>query len=383
MELTTLLPKWQCAHSRVVVRADLNVPLDDGIISSDVRLRAIQPTLDEIIKKDATIILLTHLGRPKKPDPSLSTKLLIPWFEKNNYSIVFAPTIPDAHKASIEHPGSIILLENLRFFPGEKGRSLEFAQQLAQLGEYFVQDAFGALHDDDASIALLPEQFPPTHRTIGFLVEREIKELNQLTMNIAHPFCIIIGGNKPSEKIPLLEYMATRADSILLCPALVFSFLKAMNKPVGKSAVDTSALDACKKMAQNSNLIFPKDYQVAQGDENGQLSFVETLSPNDFGISIGPKTIDFFCQIIKKSRTIFFNGAIGFANRPETVTGMKALFQAMTESKGISIVAGGDSAAAIEKNNIKGITYISTGGGAALAYLSGQDLPGLQPFINK
>lgn len=381
MKLRSHLPDWKCTNKRIILRADLNVPLDGSTIMSDMRLRAIQPTLDEIIRKNATTILITHIGRPKTVDPSLSTRALVPWFKKNNYPIIFANTIQHANELSLKNSGSIILLENLRFFPEEKGKSITFAQALAHLGDYFVQDAFGSLDNHDTSITLLPEQFDANKRTIGLLVEKELKELDALITNIAHPFCIILGGNKASDKIPLIEHMHKRADSILLCPALVFNFLKAQGKSVGKSLVENAVLDTCKTILQNNNLTFPLDYLVAEGDENGSLSFVDTLKANDFGISIGPKTIRFFSEIIKEAKTVFFNGAIGFPKRPETLQGMNELFRAMAKSKGKSIIAGGDSSAALEELDIKGITYVSTGGGAALAYLSGQPLPGLKPFI--
>lgn len=381
MKLISHLPDWKCTNKRIVLRADLNVPLDGGTILSDMRLRAIQPTLDEIIRKNATTILITHIGRPKTIDASLSTRALVPWFQKNSYPIIFASTIQHADELSLKNPGSVILLENLRFFPEEKEKNIKLAKELARLGDYFVQDAFGSLDNDDTSITLLPEQFDASKRTIGLLIEKELSELDALITNIAHPFCIILGGNKASDKIPLIKHMRKRADSILLCPALVFSFLKAEGIPVGKSLVENSVLDTCKTILQKNNLTFPLDYLVAEGDENGPLSFVDVLKTQDFGISIGPKTIAFFSELIKDAQTVFFNGAIGFSKRPETLEGMHELFRAMAKSKGKSIIAGGDSSAALEQLDIKGITYVSTGGGAALAYLSGQPLPGLKPFI--
>lgn len=176
-KLQCSIPDWQCENAQIIVRADLNVPIEKKVIVDDLRLRAIQPTLDALIRKKATIILMSHLGRPNGHDPSLSTQQLIPWFKKHSYSITFAPTIPDALQLLSAQTHSIILLENLRFFPGEKKLSISFAQELAQLGSFFVQDAFGALHKKETSITLLPEQFPARARTIGFLVEKELAEL--------------------------------------------------------------------------------------------------------------------------------------------------------------------------------------------------------------
>ena len=385
MKLLFQLVSWDCSNQRIFVRADLNVPLDNGKIVDDIKLQAVQPTLDYILKQNGTVILATHLGRPKGIDSSLSTERLVPWFKKNKYSIIFAPTLNEAYKLSFNNPKTIILLENLRFFPEEKDQSIDFAKQLAQCADRFVQDAFGALHRNETSITLLPLEFNESHRSVGFLIKKEIEELNTVCKNPKSPFCLILGGKKIKDKIELLKHLLPLVDTILLCPAILFSFMKAMGKSVGKSLVDESVLDQCKEIlaladSLKKKIVFPIDFQVATGSIEGKLSYTDHIESDQIGISIGPKTIELFTPIIEQSNTIFFNGAIGFLNRKETLVGMESILNAMAKSKGKTVVAGGDSIAAAHILNIKGIDYYSTGGGATLSYLTGKPLPGLKPF---
>lgn len=389
MKLTSALPSWNCKNQSVFLRADLNVPLKNKTIISDQRLRATQPTLDHLLKQGAIVILATHLGRPKQQEDSLSTKYLMPWFEKHGYQISFCSTINETyHQQQTAKPGTILLLENLRFFKGEQENSLVFAQQLAHLATWYVNDAFGTLHRADASLTLLPYQFPPARRTIGFLVEKELAILTDLLQNPVHPVCIILGGNKIASKLPLLERLLSVANHIILCPAIVFTFLKALGRPVGKSLVDEEVLNAARaflRRAPQENCIihFPIDYQVAQGTVSGPLSIVsaDQFPSNGVGISIGPQSAILFAHIIATSNTTFFNGAIGFLDRPETLHGMHSLLSSMATSARISIVTGGDSLAAVDQLGITGITHEITGGGSALAYLSGESLPSLKPFL--
>ena len=391
MNYTTALPSWNCSNQPVFLRADLNVPLKEGSILNDRRLRAIQPTLNHLVKQNAIIILATHLGRPDGHEEELSTKHLMPWFEQQGYAIQFFATIDDAHtQQQTAAPGSILLLENLRFFKEERKPSLPFAQQLARVATWYVDDAFGALHRHDTSITLLAEQFPQDKRTIGFLVEKELKLLNEFLQNPKHPVSIILGGNKIATKLPLIANLLTIADHLILCPAIVFTFLKALGKPVGKSIVDDAALETARTILhqapqENCDVHFPIDYQVAQGSIDGELSIIpaDQFPEDSVGISIGPESAKLFSDIIRSSQTTFFNGAIGFADRPETLQGMQSIFTAMATSSGSSMVTGGDSLAVLDQLGISGITHTITGGGSALAYLSGKDLPGLKPFSNQ
>ncbi len=381
------LKEWNIADTFVLLRADLNILDKHGTITHDFRIKKLLPTIDYILKHRGRIILLTHIGRPTHYDEHLSTQLLIPWFKNHGYEITFSPSIEQAKKQN----SSIILLENLRFFPGEQKHDIVFAQQLAQLGHYYVNDAFGVMHRSDTSITLLPQQFDRNNRTIGFLVEKELQTLDQLIHNPAQPFVLILGGSKVFSKVPIIEQLLDTINTLLLCPAIVFTFAKARNKQVGNSLIDKESLQLCntilKKAAEkNISVLLPTDYQVAHKTIDGQLSITQTdaIPPDYIGISIGPKTIEHFSTIIASAGTIFFNGAIGFLHRKETRTGMEALFQAMGNSNGKSIIAGGDSVVAAYHFCLeKKIDHLSTGGGATLAYISGKKLPGLELLKNR
>lgn len=386
MKITSQLPFWNTENKRILLRADLNVPLQDGKIVNDFRLQATLPTIDYILDRNGIVVLITHIGRPTNHDPHLSTQHLIPWFEQRGYTIEFANTIEAAQeKIKSAQPKTIILLENLRFFPGEKAQDGNFAQQLAQLGDYYVNDAFGMMHREDTSITLVPQQFAPEKRSIGFLIEKELRVLNAMLEQPKRPLVVIIGGGKVTDKIPVIEHLLDKANTLLLCPAIVFTFAKALGKQVGKSLVDDNALALCKQIFQqakekNVNVVFPVDYQIALNTIQGPLSIVpsDTIPDDGVGISIGPQTAQHYSEIMSNAGTIFFNGAMGFLERKETLQGMKAIFDAMGQSNGMSIIAGGDSVATAQVlDATAGIDHLSSGGGATLAYLTGKPLPGI------
>lgn len=382
------LQKWNLHNKRVFLRADLNVPLQDTTIANDFRLTSILPTLDYLINNNNTVILATHIGKPKEREKNLSTELLMPWFKERNYNIIFAPDILSATQVKREEGGQIILLENLRFFNGEKNGDPFFAKQLAQLSDYYVNDAFGALHRNDCSISMLPYEFDQNKRTIGFLVEKELQILSILHDNTKKPFIAILGGKKIEDKIPLIQGLLTTADSILICPALCFSFLAALGQNVGISLINSSTFETCKKILKNAqnqhvNLIFPVDYQIADKKIDGPLSYCDALNfpPNAFGIAIGPKTVEMFTQKINAAQTIFFNCAMGFADNSKTQQSTNDLLHAIAASSAKTIIAGGDTVTMAFNAGVENsIDHISTGGGAALAFISGYQLPGLIPF---
>jgi phosphoglycerate kinase len=381
------LSSWNLTNQRVFLRADLNVPLQNGTISSDFRLTSIQPTLDFLINRNASIVLATHIGRPKNKEPELSTQILVPWFKKHGYKIRFVEDFSQISHIEIV-PKEIILLENLRFFPGEKRGDPLFAQQLAQTAHYYVNDAFGTLHDNDCSIALLPYEFAENRRSIGFLIEKELRALDIIKNNPPHPFVAILGGGKIEDKIPLIQSLIKKVDTLIVYPALCFTFLKALNKPVGKSLVADNMIDTCKKIihhAENAHvkLIFPRDYQVAYDSLDGPLAITaaSALGNNEIGISIGPKSVEQLRSIIDQAKTIFLNCAMGFAERPETRKSTTEIINAMAQSSAHTVIAGGDSVdTALDTRDHSRISHLSSGGGAALAYLSDKLLPGLAPF---
>ena len=378
---------WNCYNQRVLLRVDLNVPLEKDLIISDQKLKAIIPTLDALLEKNNEIILLSHIGRPEGVQSELSSKILIGWFEKRGYNISFAPTIETIVKSPLQ-PHHIILFENLRFFPGEKNESLSFAQSLAKLAPWYVNDAFGTLHRNDSSITLLANQYDENHRSIGFLVENELTILSSIKSESSHPITFVLGGGKISDKIPIIKHLCTFADTIVLCPALVFTFLKALGKPIGNSLIDENALSRSLEILSyakktNTTFIFPQDYLIAHSAKDGDLSFVmeSDFPKHGVGIGIGPCTIKNLNSLLHKSRTIFYNGMMGFIDKPKTLEPIKELFTLLGKLDATTIVAGGDSGAIIDLYNIPGITYCLTGGGSSLAFLGGEELPGLKPFL--
>lgn len=370
-------------QERVFMRTDFNVPLKDGMIMSDFRLQAVRPTIDYLLEKQAYIVLATHLGRPQGPDLHYSTKQLIPWFLDHGYAIEFAENPTVAAQKSKEKKSHLILLENLRFFPGEKKQDEAFALQLKSCGDIFVNDAFGTLHRNETSLTLLPALYEQDKKTIGFLIEKEITHLNKLINDPKKPFITILGGGKIKTKLPFIESIVKKVDHILLCPALVFTILHALGIPTGKSLVDEEALDAIKTFlttADAQKIVLPSDFQVALENINSALITTEgqAIPENGIGTAIGPKTTENFCTHIQKAKTVFFNAAMGFPTNPATMQATQQLLEALATSKAYTVVGGGDSvAAAFNANVAEKIDFLSTGGGATLAYLSGQKLPGL------
>ena len=389
ISLRSTLAAQDFNNKRVLLRVDMNVPLENGVILNDYRLQAILPTIDLIQEKNGKVILASHIGRPKGADSNLSTKNLLPWFQERGYTMDFEPDLEEAPRYSFENSDTILLLENLRFFPGEKTYDEIFAKQLADCADYYVQDAFAVLHRSDTSVTLTPHLFEKDHRLIGPLVEKELVHLNKLIADPKKPFVLIIGGGKITSKLPLLLNMLDLVDTILLCPAAVFTPLKSLGKPVGKSLVDDKKLNECKELLseaekKNVTIMFPVDYQVADQTIDGPLSIVDAdaFSENAVGVSIGPKTAELFAQEIKSAGTIFYNGAMGFHHRPDTLEGMRSVFQAMQASNAYTVVGGGDSITTAQRLGFgDAFSFCSTGGGATLTYLSGHELPGLSPFV--
>lgn len=373
----------------VLLRIDANVPIDHGIILNDQRLVASLPTIHQLLDKGAHIILMTHMGRPQNEDPNFSTQQLISWFQDNGLDIAFAKNIDDAQNKKENH--RLILLENLRFFPGEKGRDPQFAQQLAQLGEFYINDAFGTFARKDTSVTLLPDQFEEHHKTIGLLVEHELAMLDQIIKKNKKPFYLIIGGGKVADKIPLIAKLLPHISSLFLGPAIVFTFLKAMGKKVGNSLVDSNAINLCKDIIMQAEQLgvtieYPLDYIIAEGSFDGPFEITENnvIPDGDVGVSIGPKTAKQWSNQLMKAETIVLNGLMGTVKRIESLAYTKDIFHAMTQSHATTLIAGGDSVAALYYFNLaKNIDYLSTGGSATLQYLSGQNLPALDALKNR
>lgn len=389
--LESQIKSWNLEGKRVFVRADLNVPLHAGTITNDYRLRKVTQTLKLIIRHGGSIILASHLGRPEQQDPQYSLKQLVPWFAHNDFSITFAET-PEQAEVLVKsmQPGSLVLLENVRFFSGEKTNDTHFAQTLARLADYYVDDAFAALHRTESSIALVPRYFNESKRTIGLLVEHELRMLNRLLVDPIKPFVLIIGGCKVNDKIKLIEHLIGHVDTILLCPAIAFSFMKSVGISVGRSLIDPESIPLCRSILaeaqrRHCKVLMPIDIQIADQTIDGPLSFVDIqkISSTSVGISIGPKTVDLYSQEISQAKTIFYNGLMGFQERPETLQGIHAILQAMITTHAFTAIGGGDTVGAAESLDFaNSVSFCSTGGGATLSYLSGQPLPGIEALIN-
>lgn len=380
------LPLWNIRGKTVLVRADLNVPRNpDGSIFNDFRLLQLLPTLEMIQRKGAKITLITHCGQPKNNEATLSTKPFIEWFEEHGFKPTFCPTFEKDSFKENNKKSDLFLFENLRFFKEETDNDKQFAQKLSKLGAYFIQDAFGVLHRKHASITHLPSFFDSNKRTIGLLVEKELKQLNQLIASPKKPFVLILGGNKVETKLPLINSLLDKVNAILLCPALVFTFLKAQGKHVGKSLVNDDLLEEAKNIlekaqAKNIDIIFPIDYQITRNsfEKPFPLEVSQRIGKDMTGIAIGPKTAELYKHCILQAHTIFFNGMSGNKIYPESLEGIKSIFNALQQTAAYKIITGGDSVALAQSlGYTEKLAQFSTGGGSTLTYLSGNALVGL------
>jgi phosphoglycerate kinase len=379
------LPNLNLHKQHVLVRVDLNVTRNqDGAIRNDFKLKAILPTLQLIKKKGGIIVLLGHCGRPKAQENNLSLEAMVAWFECNGFTTTFVHTAAEGLTRLKTLKSDIILLENLRFFKEETELNQSFAQLLAQLGTYYVQDAFANLHRNHTSMTLLAQQFAPENRTIGLLVEKELKTLRNLH-NPKKPFIMIAGGNKPETKLPIIEHLIDKMSAFLPCPALVFALLKVLNKPIGKTQISDAAVKAAesfliKAHKNNLSIIWPIDYLVTTNTfEKPSGCFVtKVIEDSQVGIAFGPETAQLFKQSLKTGHTIFLNGMSGNAYYPETLEGMRIVMQALQNSNATKIISGGDTVALAQELGFNEMTAtFLTGGGSTLAFLSGQVLPGL------
>jgi phosphoglycerate kinase len=390
---TCTINAWDVKNQTVFLRIDANVTLHNRMPDPQaIRLQKNRPTIDLLLEKQARIIIATHIGRPGGTVvPELSTSHLIEWFTDTGYTVRYAPTIEEAQTLRKVSPSNeIVLLENLRFFPGEQQNSVTFAKQLRAGATYYVNDAFASLHRADASISTLAELFAPDHRSIGLLVQEELASLQKICVHPKKPFLVLLGGCKVKDKLPLVNALISRADQIVLLPALVFTFLKAQGYNTGASLVDASLCKSALKIVEkakthNVPIIAGQDYLVAQKSIDGPLCYkqLSTFNANDTGISLGPDSLTGIEDLIQQAQTIFFNGIPGFANRPETMQEGYRLLQAIGGSNAFSVIGGGDTAQAAYASGVADtLSYISTGGGATLALLAGERLPGLVSMLS-
>jgi phosphoglycerate kinase len=375
----------------VFVRADFNVPLSDqGMIRDDTRIRASLPTINYLLGQQAKLVLASHLGRPKgKPEPALSLKPVAEHLSKLlGREVLLAPDVVGGEVQQLKSglkEGGILLLENVRFHPGETRNDPELSRQLAEGVACFVNDAFGSSHRAHASVVGICDFVP--RRAAGYLLEKEVCYLNKAIHSPAKPYVVILGGAKSEDKIPVIENLLNKADSVLIGGAMAYTFLKAQGCAVGKSLVEEDKIETArmildKAREKNVSFLLPQDHVLATSIESGTVAQIVDRYPfpeDLLGVDIGPKTISAYSAIIAHAKTIVWNGPLGVFESPAFAQGTMKIAMAVADSGALSIIGGGDSIAAVEKAGVSAkISHISTGGGASLEFLAYETLPGIE-----
>ena len=401
-------------NKRVVIRVDFNVPLDENFnITDDTRMRAALPTINKVLNDKGMVVLMSHLGRPKKnPDPKYSIKPIIKHLEELlGRPVQFAT---DCMKAADQvvalKPGEVLVLENLRFYAEEEGKprgiekgeegyddakkavkasQKEFTKTLAGYGEYYINDAFGTAHRAHASTALIADYFDADHKMFGYLMGKEVAAVNKVMNEIQHPFTAIMGGSKVSTKIEIIENLLTKVDNLILCGGMTYTFKRALGGKIGNSICEEDKLDLAldilaKAKEKGVKLVLAEDCVVGNkfaNDADTQVVDPMNIPEGWEGMDIGPKTRELFANVIKGSKTILWNGPCGVFEFDTFAVGSKAIAEAIaaaTKDGAFSLIGGGDSVACINKFNLADqVSYVSTGGGALLEAIEGKELPGI------
>jgi phosphoglycerate kinase len=390
----TTLADLDVAGKRVFLRCDLNVPLKDGAITDDGRIRASLPTIHSLLSRGASIVIAAHLGRPKgEPKPELSlAPIAIRLAELLGRPVQFAGAVTGGDvlaQAQALKAGEILLLENIRFSAAETSKDESersaLAAELATFAEVYVGDGFGAVHRRHASVFDLPKLLP---HAAGTLVAAEVEVLKKLTTNPARPYGVVLGGAKVSDKLGVISNLLGKVDVMAIGGGMVFTFLAAQGREIGSSLVEREMLDTVRDLIEEAHekgvrLLLPTDILTAPrfaADAPATIVAADAIPADQMGLDIGPDSALAFATAIKECKTLFWNGPMGVFEFPAFAGGTKVIAQALTEVDGISVVGGGDSAAAVRALGFTDdqFGYISTGGGASLEYLEGKELPGLQ-----
>lgn len=392
LEGIKFIESFPLEDKRLFLRLDLNVPLDEnGNITDDTRIRAAMPTIRYAIEKGAKIVLASHLGRPKGPQDheKYSLEPVANYLIKALDKEVLLVEEPRGHatKALLGgmKPSQILILENLRFDSGEEKNDREFAQALASFSDIYINDAFGASHRAHASIVALPELMDK--RGIGFLMRKEIEMLDTIRLNPEPPFLTILGGAKVSDKIDVIELLLEKVETMIIGGAMAYTFLAAQGTSVGSSLVEKDKVRFAADLLDRARfrgkkILLPVDHRITRDlKDSSSLKVTETAVIPDgwMGVDIGPRTETLFAEAVAKARTIFWNGPMGIFETPAFSSGTFALAKAIAESSALSVVGGGDSAAAAMASGVADkFSHISTGGGASLEFLRGDKLPGIE-----
>jgi phosphoglycerate kinase len=383
-------------NKRALIRVDFNVPLNDAFeVTDDTRIRVAAPTIKQILEKGGSVILMSHLGRPKEgPTNKYSLKHIVSTVSKlTGAEVMFADDCIGADafaKSAALKPGQVLLLENLRFYKEEEKGDIAFAEKLSKHGDIYVNDAFGTAHRAHASTAVIAQFFAADAKCFGYVMAGEVASIDKVINGAEAPFTAIVGGAKVSDKILIIEQLMNKANNILIGGGMAFTFVKAMGGTIGKSLCEDDKLELAKELlvkakAKGVNLYIPVDAVIADNfanDANIKESNINTIPDGWMGLDISGETVKTYSDVIKNSKTILWNGPMGVFEMSSFENGTKQVALAIAEAtkKGaFSLIGGGDSVAAINKYNLSSqVSYVSTGGGALLEYIEQGSLPGVR-----